>query len=1118
MKKLYFFILIAICIFSTNIFAITQYSGSCTSGSRLDGDGTNWCGGTTFTTTGFSNSTLKPNVIPDISSMNKSSTTTSDVINTQYIGYTSGSDKTTCVMFWFYTSDNTQPSTVIAMPSLLNTLGFGHPDDTALNTPGRLQLMYSVGSGLNRDSYNSTSPYINISNGIWYPIALQAKMYGTGSRADIVVWVNNTLVYNTSNVGSGVFESGTTYNKYLLGSSYVGTGSSLKGGFDEVVIINGECNTTQRAEYLAEPATANININITYPINYGNYTFSPTINYTLNGTPSACWYSNNSGLTNTSLTCGTNITGKTWVQGTNIVTIAANNSIGNISSSTVTFYLDTIKPSVNISNNYTFCFQETANVSTACGGLDSGSYYRDNGIIDNLVDGDYSTYSTINSCPDTTTGNFYINYTTPSSTVNAIWQVKGFGGIITNYTLPNSCIKDKIQIRVTEVGCNFPLSSTYSCYNGSSWYQISSGSISSSGVNRFYEEAIYLGIGNKQNYVWYNNTPLIYISINDINIDTCKWTNNSGLTNNSINCNAKNISGYTFPEGFNNITIYVNDTFGNNNSDSIVFGVNSNAPVLTITYPINNSGFISRTNTVNYTVTDLNISSCWYSNNSGITNNTLTNCANITGKTWALGNNIINIWANDSANNLAQQTISFRIKNITSNISSYSLRTDLPISVNVTAVGFLSNYTCSAYTNFTNVSCSNSNSGTIVCTSISDFINQSINITPYCVDDELINATTGTAKYKYHYLDNLTINLKDETTGDIITNNITFKMSNNISESTYYITSGQLNLTNIQYGVYHIRLTNTNYTTKTQDLIINVSDSVEVTIYMFDLTTASSTIFTVKDKASGIPLVNALLTTYSFINNSWVVSNTAYTDLTGKTQLYYIVGNNYKFYVSYPGYQDYIFYLTPILYSTYDIYLEQSSLVNFSMNLEGITIISSPQFMYSGINTYNLLFSNPNSTLTEYGYTITYPGGTNSTSANYFKGSQLSTIINISGADINDIVTVNYYYINNISGRRNLTLTIPIIQDSSNPQINNTFMTNKDNTYGLGIFERVLIVTIISIFVLGICVMIGQVLPGFVITIFVLGYMVFIGFIPIWIILPGFFIGFLLLIWRSGGY
>ena len=79
-------------------------------------------------------------------------------------------------------------------------------------------------------------------------------------------------------------------------------------------------------------------------------------------------------------------------------------------------------------------------------------------------------------------------------------------------------------------------------------------------------------------------------------------------------------------------------------------------------------------------------------------------------------------------------------------------------------------------------------------------------------------------------------------------------------------------------------------------------------------------------------------------------------------------------------------------------------------------------------------------------------------------------------------------------------------------------MSNKDNTYGLGIFERLLIATIIIIFTVGIATLIGQVIPGLALGMFVYGFLCFIGFIPLWAILPSMLIGVFFITWKSGGY
>ena len=62
----------------------------------------------------------------------------------------------------------------------------------------------------------------------------------------------------------------------------------------------------------------------------------------------SCWWTNDLGTSNYSLTCGVNITGQTWNEGVNTIIIYANDSAGNINFSSVTFTLDATYPIVNI--------------------------------------------------------------------------------------------------------------------------------------------------------------------------------------------------------------------------------------------------------------------------------------------------------------------------------------------------------------------------------------------------------------------------------------------------------------------------------------------------------------------------------------------------------------------------------------------------------------------------------------------------------------------------------------------------------------------------------------------------------------------------------------------------
>jgi len=84
-------------------------------------------------------------------------------------------------------------------------------------------------------------------------------------------------------------------------------------------------------------------------------------------------------------------------------------------------------------------------------------------------------------------------------------------------------------------------------------------------------------------------------------------------------------------------------------------------PEIEIVYPSNNSNHTSNTIEINYTRSDTNLDSCWYSNDTYSINKTLTNCANITGITWSEGPHNVTVWANDTSGNENSSSVIFNI-------------------------------------------------------------------------------------------------------------------------------------------------------------------------------------------------------------------------------------------------------------------------------------------------------------------------------------------------------------------------------------------------------------------------------------------------------------------------
>jgi len=260
-------------------------------------------------------------------------------------------------------------------------------------------------------------------------------------------------------------------------------------------------------------------VNITYPSNNSNHsTLLTDINYTImDSNLDSCWYSIDYGLVNNTIVCGQNVTGISSSEGNNLWRVYANDSLGSTSLSSVSFFVDSLPPSISMIQPI------------------------NNSLLTNRT--------------------VFVNYT------------------------------------VSDVG---------------------------------------------------------------IGLQSCWWTNSSGILNNSINC-GMNFS-FVGSEGSNYITIYANDTFGNARGITNIITINTQAPSVSISYPVDGSVIGNITGiSLNYSVIDSNLQSCWYTFTYGFTNFTLSNCQNTTFNMSSQGIYEIKIYANDTTGNIGFDSNTFTV-------------------------------------------------------------------------------------------------------------------------------------------------------------------------------------------------------------------------------------------------------------------------------------------------------------------------------------------------------------------------------------------------------------------------------------------------------------------------
>ncbi|MBI4009861.1 MAG: hypothetical protein HY361_01525, partial [Candidatus Aenigmarchaeota archaeon] len=158
-------------------------------------------------------------------------------------------------------------------------------------------------------------------------------------------------------------------------------------------------------------------------------------------------------------------------------------------------------------------------------------------------------------------------------------------------------------------------------------------------------------------------------------LSTCWYSNDSMLVNTTLT-GCANITTVTWSEGQHNVTIYANDTSGNVGSSTVRFTLDRTYPSLTLLSPTNDSSSNNSGLDVLYSLSDTNLASCWYSNDSMLVNTTLTGCANITTVTWSEGQHNVTIYANDSAGNSNTTSVRFTIDSLNPAISVSSPTND----------------------------------------------------------------------------------------------------------------------------------------------------------------------------------------------------------------------------------------------------------------------------------------------------------------------------------------------------------------------------------------------------------------------------------------------------------
>ncbi len=230
---------------------------------------------------------------------------------------------------------------------------------------------------------------------------------------------------------------------------------------------------------------------------------------------------------------------------------------------------------------------------------------------------------------------------------------------VTNTTMLNTTANDVYNYSAPTIYSDGSYTALFSCTD-------EIGNINSSESVAFDIETINPDINITypiNNTNWSINTLNINFTRSDLNLESCWYSNDSYSANSTPDTTCNNITSVIWTEGQHNVTVWTNDTAGNENYSRISFRIDTINPNINITYPaINNSNWSNVNLDINFTRSDANLFNCWYSNDSYSANSTPdTTCNNITSVIWTEGQHNVTVWTNDTAGNENYSRISFTI-------------------------------------------------------------------------------------------------------------------------------------------------------------------------------------------------------------------------------------------------------------------------------------------------------------------------------------------------------------------------------------------------------------------------------------------------------------------------
>jgi len=310
--------------------------------------------------------------------------------------------------------------------------------------------------------------------------------------------------------------------------------------------------------------------------------------------------------------------------------------------------------------------------------------------------------------------------------------------------------------------------------------------------------------------------------------------------------------------------------------------------------------------------------------------------------------------------------------------------------------------------------------------------------------------------------------------------------------------TGVARFDNITSGTYTVEVDKDNFTKATYTVTVNGGSHQKLTAYL--ISDVQQVVFTMVNSISGSIIEGVTVSMFKQINSTWTLINSLQSDITGRVQFNYEDETTYKFTGEKTGYELKDFLLEP-LFTTYTVTMtpETSQTVD---DIGGDYYVTINPFDYydEQINNMTFTITSSQGTLEYYNISIIAPNVNQNYNYTNAIGGTHDFSLNISGAVIGDVVTINYTV--KESGYSPNTFTR--IYSIMNVAEETTLRDWENANTGLGQYGKSFLATILIIIVVGIIAtgtsLVGMdpLIPSALAFLGMIGLFASIGFVPTW--------------------